>query len=120
MAKITLLFICMCLLIACDPLKEGKVISKRVEPARDYVYMMPIPHTIRSGKTSTTYYTYIPVWMHDDEDYVITLDGFTENEHKEVQRDFYISKARYDMVSIGQGFCIDDGCSESPNNDKEK
>lgn len=120
MAKLITYIFIGSILLSCDTLKEGKVISKYIEPAHDYLYMMPIPHTVSTGKTTSTYYTYIPVWMHDDEDYVITLDGFTEKEHKEVQKTFYVSKSRYNSIRLGQIVCIDNACSESPNDDITK
>ena len=29
-----------------------------------YLFMQPIPHTVRSGKTTITYFTYIPIYHH--------------------------------------------------------
>lgn len=35
-----------------------------IEYRYSYTYMMPIPHVMRSGKTSITYFTYIPTTHH--------------------------------------------------------
>jgi len=54
-------------------LKKGVITQMYIEPERNYIYMMPIPHTITVGKTSSTYFTYFPMMMHDDADYVTTI-----------------------------------------------
>jgi hypothetical protein len=114
-----LLLILSLFLVACNTLKEGKVMSKGIEPERDYLYMMPIPHTISSGKTSSTFYTYIPIWMHDDEDYYVNIKG-VNNANEEVEETFYISKPRYECLKGGDFFKVDDDCSAIANADTQK
>ncbi len=104
------------LLQSCNELKEGTVTKMHIEPARDYIYMMPIPHTIRSGKTSSTYYTYIPIMMHDDPDYVITLHGVTD-DNEERTEDWYVSESTYSGLKTGRKFCVSEDCSKESNDD---
>lgn len=102
-------------LASCNKLHDGTVIKMHIEPERTYTYLMPIYHRI--GKVTTV--TYIPIIRHDDEDYVITIDGFTEEDHEERIEDFYVSKAKYECIKVGDHFYIDKDCSDSPNDDVE-
>lgn len=100
---------------SCHQLHDGVVIKKEVEPARRYIYMHPIPHRI--GKITT--YTYIPVTMYDDEDYVVTIDGFTDSHEERVEA-FYVSKSKFECLKKGDHFYITEDCSTSPNDDEKQ
>lgn len=102
------------LLIGCHQIKEGVVVEKYVEPESDFLYMMPVPNSYSDGKNTITTYTYIPIWMHDDTDYVVCLKGKTATGKVRTES-FYVYKSRYESVKIGQNFCVDDGCSTKPN-----
>ncbi len=108
------------LLTSCKhELKEGTVVNMHVEPERSYMYMMPIPHTISTGKTTSTYYTYIPIMMYDDRDFVITLHGTTKDGEVKDET-FYLSEATYNRLKLGQQFCVNEDCSKSPNKDTKR
>lgn len=110
-----LVLICLALLsIACNRLEEGVVTTKQVEPARDYLYMMPIYHS--TGKSG--FYTFIPLMMHDDEDYRVSIVGVTDGET--LEETFYVSRAKYECLAIGSRFKVDSDCSTEPNDDTEK
>jgi hypothetical protein len=79
---------------------------------------MPIPHTTMVGKSNITTFTYIPMMMHDDEDYVITVDGYTDEHEEKIER-FYLTKEKYNCLSVGQYFNVDKDCSDQPNEDKK-
>ena len=104
-------------MLGCNPIKEGDIIAKRYEPERTYLYMMPIPHTQTIGKMTTTTFTYIPVWMRDDEDWVITIQNYNKR-HKLKQREIYVPANRYDTLKVGQYFCIDSNCLTSKEDTK--
>ena len=103
-------------------LTEGEVISKVIEPESTYLYMMPIPHTQTVGKTTTTYFTYIPVYMYDDEDYRITIRGVVgkkgkyETEYEEVTETYYLYKGDFDKINVGDYFIAQNESTE-PNED---
>ena len=100
-------------------LKEGTIVNMHIEPERSYMYMMPIPHTISTGKTSSTYYTYIPIMMYDDRDYVIKLHGVTDNG-KEKDETFYVNQSTFEKLKLGQRFCVNEDCTKEPNKDTKK
>jgi hypothetical protein len=112
-------FVILLLLCACrHELKNGKIVQMHIEPERTYMYMMPIPHTMSTGKTTSTYFTYIPMMMHDDEDYTIRMHGFTE-KGEEKDETFYVSKSTYDKLKLGQDFCVSEDCSKNANKDRK-
>ena len=107
------------LFLSCEhELKEGIIINKYEEPERTYLYMMPIPHTVSSGKTTSTYFTYIPIIMHDDRDFVIIIHGLTDNGQEKDER-FYLPQSIFDQLKLGQHFCVTDDCDKEPNEDKK-
>lgn len=93
---------------------NGTVTEAYIEPARDYIFMMPIPHKV--GKV--TFFTYIPIPMHDDADYVLTVDGFTKDGEEKLEK-FYVTEDIYRKHKIGSGFCYQAGCSDQPNEDQK-
>jgi hypothetical protein len=118
--KVPIFLIALALLFACEnELKEGTVVGKFIEPAHTYTYLMPIPHTLTTGKTTTTYFTYIPMIMYDDEDYTLSVKGFTDDGEQKTEI-FYVSKSYYDCVSSGTHFVANKNCSRSPNEDIAK
>lgn len=117
MKKIIVLF-AITILSCGHRLKEGVVKQMYIEPERTYIYMMPIPHTIRSGKVTTTHYTYIPVTMHDDTDYVIVVHGHDE-ENEELEEKFYLNESQYKCISKGDNFKVTEDCSNESNKDRK-
>ena len=117
MKKAALIVISMMLLLACNELKEGTIISMQVEPEREYMYMMPIAHTSPCGKTTITTFTYIPVMMYDDEDYSITIKGHN-SENEELVDTFYVTRKSYQCLSVGDFIKVDEGCSKDSNQDQ--
>ena len=117
MKKIIALFLMTLTISACNELKEGTVISMRVEPEREYMYMMPIAHTRPCGKTTITTFTYIPVMMYDDEDYSITIKGHNSG-NEELVETFYVTRKSYQCLSVGDFIKVDEGCSKDSNQDQ--
>lgn len=108
----------MLVLAGCHQLKEGNVISKSIEPARTYIYLMPISHTMMVGKSCTTSITYIPMTMYDDEDFKVQISG---NDGKEDRIEtFYVSKKQWECLRVGDYFQVTTDCSTSPNKDIEQ
>lgn len=100
-------------LIGCQKMKYGNVIEKWHEPERTYLYMMP---TVRQvGKTSFT--TFIPIMMHDNEDWCIKVTGIGIKGDT-ITRTYYVTPTAYDTLSIGKFICIDGACDEDKNNTK--
>lgn len=97
-------------------LKEGVVTFMYIEPERDYVYLMPIPHTISTGKITSTYYSYIPVMMHDDTDYVIQITGH-DQENRDLTESFYVTSTQYNCLRMGDKFKVTEDCSRETNKD---
>lgn len=115
--RTTLIVIVSLILLSCEhELKEGTIVIKYEEPERNYWYMMTIPHTFSTGKTTTTYYTYIPIMMHDDRDFVITIHGTTD-KGEEKDETFYLTESTFIKLKLGQRFCVSDDCTKSPNED---
>ena|ERR1700748_2036887 len=104
---------------SCNELKEGTITKKYTEPEHDYLYMLPIAHTISTGKTTSIYFTYIPVMMHDDEDFVIEITGKNHLGENLIEH-FYTSKERYNKLDIGKFICVDETCNREPNEDTKK
>lgn len=100
-------------------LKEGTIVNMNIEPERSYMYMMPIPYTISTGKTTSIYYTYIPVMMYDDRDYVVKLHGITDNG-KEKDETFYVNQFTFEKLKLGQRFRVNEDCTKEPNKDTQK
>jgi len=89
---------------------EGYVVGKEYEPYRAWVFFMPM----RFGKTTTL----IPMIMHDNEDFIITVRGDYEGEPK--VEHFYIDKEQYYSLKINDFICVSDMCNKDKNNEKER
>lgn len=46
--RITVLALLALITLGCSHIEEGQIIAKRIEPEREWWYLMPIPHTICS------------------------------------------------------------------------
>lgn len=79
------------LLTGCGGPKEGTVVSKRVEPARDWIWLMPTystrcyPSGSRYGGSSCSTYQsgVIPVWQHSPECDQLTLAKDPQNHPRD-------------------------------------
>ena len=116
-ASSRLLFCCLlCAVLffsSCQKLKYGNVIEKWYEPENTYVMLMPM--TMSSGKTTTT--VMIPYIIHDNEDWCIKVKGIG-TKGDTITRTFYVDKIAYDTLDINKFICVDGGCDEDENNTK--
>lgn len=99
-------------LYSCDNISEGIIYEKTIEPERTYMYLMPIAHTISTGKNTTTYFTYIPMWMYDDQDYVIKIKHYNTKKDKMKTRSVYVTPETYNCFNEGDYFAVGDNCIE--------
>lgn len=106
----------MLLLTNCgETLKRGTIVEKRYEPERDYFIYLPM--TMISGKSS--YIFMMPMMMHDNEDFVITIKG--RNPDNEVQVEtYYVSKKQYECMTVGDTFVAGEDCSINDNNNSKR
>jgi hypothetical protein len=77
------------------------VVSKHVEPEREYVSLVPIPQytTIcnKDGCTSQfTHFLLFPYWIHDDQDWVLIIQN---EDGRQTWLD--VEQDVYDRVSVG-------------------
>lgn len=96
---------------SCQKMKYGNVVEKWHEPDRTYVYMMPMVHS--TGKTTFT--TFIPMIMHDNEDWCIKVTGIGVNGDT-ITRTYYVDSIAYDTLSVGKFICVDGACDDDENN----
>lgn len=111
-ALITLLLLLV--LFSCQKLKYGNVTERWHEPRRTYMYMMPIVHS--NGKTSWT--TFIPMTMVDNEDWCIKVTGIGVKGDS-ITRTYYVDATAFDTLTIGKFICVDGACDEDDNNVKQ-
>jgi hypothetical protein len=83
------------------PIRAGEVVERRHEPARTWVQVVPIPIVSSNGKTTTTTMTYVPMVMHDDEDWVVEIQA------GERSRTLYLDAATYAQVEVGLRYDMD-------------
>ena len=111
MSKLTVAFVLLLSLFSCQKLKYSNIVEKWYEPARTYIYMMPIVHS--TGKTSYT--TFMPVPMYDNEDWCIKVTGIG-TKGDTITRTYYVDKLQYDTLKVGSFICVDGKCNEDTNN----
>lgn len=100
-------------LSSCQKMKYGNIVEKWHEPERTYMYMMPIVHS--TGKT--IYTTFIPMIMHDNEDWCVKVMGIG-TKGDTITRTYYVDRIAYDTLTIGKFICVDGACDEDNNNTK--
>lgn len=103
------------LALSCTQITEGTVVNKHYEPASESLILMPT--TISDGKSSTTIYN--TFWVMDNEDWVITIKGVTEDGTPVTQR-FYVSQAQYNCLKKGDYFSVTKDCSTKDNNNSKR
>jgi hypothetical protein len=103
--KTIILLIIISLLMACNHLKQGKIVNKHYEPTRTYTMLMP---TV-IGKTTIL----IPYIMHDDEDWVLTVEGVYDGEMR--TENVYVSPQCY-RQNIVEYWTKDQDCSYTDDN----
>lgn len=94
---------------SCKEIEEGNIVKKIFEPENNYIYLMPVIHRGFNNGSPYNYFMYIPMWMHDDADYMVTIQN-VNNKGKLVERTIYISKERFDTLKTGDYFCVDGNC----------
>ena len=99
------------LLVSCNHLEDGTVISKRYEESNRNLMLMPM----RIGKVTIMQ----QYWIYDDEDWVITIEG--EKDGKMIHEDVYVTRKCYEALNYGDTWVKADDCSFSDeNNSKTK
>ncbi len=90
---------------SCSPgIKEGEVYQKYIEPERTYVQMLMIPQIHSTGKSTYTTFIIIPMFIHDDEDYVIKIKKFNQEKGKFDSKTLYLERPIFDSLEIGDYF----------------
>ena len=82
-------------LIGCTHLEKGHVVDKIYEPDRTYMIMMPMVRS--NGKT--TYTTYYPMLMHDNEDFILTIEDSVDGEI--VHENVYVTEDYFNKYNLG-------------------
>lgn len=110
MRPLIVLPLLMALVLACSaPLTEGYVAAKEYQPQHEYLWLMPIPHTIcttsaKGASSCITTYSYIPVPLTEPEHYVVTIKNCASETDKCKSSSLRVSRERYADVEIGQWF----------------
>ncbi len=99
------------LLFGCQKIESGRILSKWNEPERHYTMLIPVS----TGKTMVL----IPYYVHDNEDFLIKVQGISDKGDT-ITKTFYVSKNRYDTISIGDFICIDGNCNDVDNNNTKE
>ena len=88
------LLLVLVLMIGCakPPLMDTRVLDKTYEPANSTLIMMPMV----VGKTTM----FIPIMLHDDEDFVLNVMGYTESGDRKCRR-IYVDRSRYESTNVG-------------------
>lgn len=103
-ACILLLYLLSLSIMGCgEQIKEGEIYNKVHEPATQTLMMMPM--TITNGKTCTTVIT--PMWIYDDEDWIIYIKKFNEEKQRYNTRTFYVNEQTFNSVAVGEWFLYD-------------
>lgn len=105
---VLLLLLGLVVLAGCGkPLASGTVTVKGYTPARDWVYMMPIPHEncVLEGRSDVcnSYFTYLPVPEHDAEFWWVRIRGC---DPKCRTRDVRLSQHDYDLLQVGAFYSV--------------
>lgn len=78
-------------------LEKGIIVNKQYEPSKDHIYLMPMPSY--SGKTTTI--IMIPYLVHDNEDFLIQVEGIKKGDSTKSKEWIYVSKKCYNSSYIG-------------------
>jgi hypothetical protein len=82
---------------SCMPVKKGVITKKWYE---EEISSMSI---VMVGKITT------PMYINDDEDFVIKVEGFNKRG-KFKEQNYYITKCAYDTLQVGDWFCATEDC----------
>ena len=82
-----------------ESVREGRIVEKRHEERREWIQIVPIPHTVCTGQTCTTTFTYLPMLHIDDEDWILVLERCAEFECK--RGDVNVSPEDWEIVAVG-------------------
>ena len=94
-------------------MKYGNVVEKWHEPESHYMMLMPM--TISTGKSTTT--MIIPYYIHDNEDWCIKVTGIGVKGDT-ITRTYYVDEMAFDTLSVGEFICVDGACDDDENNTK--
>lgn len=101
------------LFTSCQKMKYGNVVEKWYEPESHYMMLMPM--TISTGKSTTT--IMIPYYIHDNEDWCIKVTGIGVKGDT-ITRTYYVDKIAFDTLSVGKFICVEGACDDDENNTK--
>lgn len=94
------------------PVREGHVVNKFHEPPRTWVQLIPM--TMMVGKVTIMYF--IPIWHHDDEDFILEIEGL--NDKGQLKRQYvYVARATWQNMEIGQYYKVSSDAELEDQND---
>lgn len=88
-------------------IKEGVIISKKIEAKEDFYLITSIPHGKVNGNVSETYFTNVVSYMNDAEGYRIDVKGINSTIKDTITQTFYLNKAQFDFIRVGDHIKID-------------
>lgn len=94
------------------PINEGIVYEKFIEPERTWVQFVMLPQVHSSGGSTFTTYMFVPIFHHDDEDFVLRIRGTNPKTGKPDSTSFYVNQRVYDSLGIGGYVCFSSDCME--------
>lgn len=89
------------------PITQGSIITKQHHPAATRHVLIPIPHRICTGgkiKSCSTYYTYLPMTVHDAESWKVTIENCDQRESVDKacpRRSLNLTPNIFDQVEVG-------------------
>jgi len=89
--------------LGCSSLKEGEVYEKTYEPELTSFTMIPLVIVA----DNTTSIIMIPYCITDDEDWIIKVRKFDNEEGEYKYRSFYLTEELYNSLEIGDWFIYD-------------
>ena len=84
------------ILASCSDVYEGIVFEKRHEPLSVSTVMQTV--AIINGQSVTV--MLVPTQVIDDEDWVITIEGYSRKKAAVRRRDVYVSPGEYEAVNV--------------------
>ncbi|MBU0667059.1 MAG: hypothetical protein ABIC91_01015 [Nanoarchaeota archaeon] len=89
------------MLNSCYKMTEGEVYNKIYEPENSWIFLMPI--TMHCGKSTIT--TIVPMYMYDDEDFIIKIRNYDE-KGKEKSKTIYLTREQYERINVEDWYII--------------
>ncbi len=94
------------------PVREGRIVNKYHQSSRRWVQLIPV--FTRVGKATVV--NFIPIWHHDDEDWILEIEGL--NDRGKLKRQYvYVSRQVWNSVEIGQYYTVSSDAELEDQND---